>query len=120
MYGHYTEDGARICIPAHKWIGNEATGEGYYEYVMCRYEAQQLALIEMPIVEDPKKYWWKIEESLPAVDEAEWESFQKIMDIVSANLDNKEFTDRMLGLKPKEDDPAVAEIMKRIFDTHEA
>lgn len=119
MYGHYSNDGTQICIPASKWIGDHVTDEGYYEYVMCRYDAQRLMLIEMPIVEDPKKYWWKIDESLPNVDEAEWESFQKIVDTVSANLDNKEFMDRMLGLKPKEDDPAVTEIMKLIFDTQE-
>jgi hypothetical protein len=43
------------------------------------------------------------------------ESFQRIVDIVSANLDNKDFTDRLWGSKPAEDDPAVAEIMKLIF-----
>ena len=59
MYGHYTEDGTQICIPAHKWIGNEAISEGYYEYVMCRYEAQQLTFIEKAIIEDPQPYWWK-------------------------------------------------------------
>jgi hypothetical protein len=58
MYGRYSDDGTQICIPAHKWIGNEAISEGYYEYIMCRYDAQQLTLIEKAIIEDPEQYWW--------------------------------------------------------------
>ena len=117
MYGHYSEDGTKICIPAHKWIGNEATGEGYYEYVICRYDARQLSLIEKVIIEDPNRYLWEIDQPQPALDEAETETFQKIIDIVSANLENKDFMDRLSGLKPEEDDSAVREIMKLIFDT---
>lgn len=120
MYGHYTDDGTQICIPAHKWIGNESISEGYYEYVMCRYDAQQLTLIEKVIIENPEQHWWKIDDTQPAIDPGEAESFQRIIDIVTANLENKDFMDRMLGLKPKEDDPAVEEIMKLIFDNNEA
>jgi hypothetical protein len=96
---------------------------------MCRYDAQQLSLIEKVIIENPKCYrWplvvedterfrWKICDPQPPTGEVE--SFQRIVDIVSANLDNKDFTDRLWGLKPAEDDPAVAEIMKLIFDKPE-
>lgn len=120
MYGHYTEDGKQICIPARKWIGNEWIGEGYYEYVMCRYDAQALTLLEKVIIDDPNPYWWKMEDTTPPMDPGEAESFQKILDIVIANLDDKDFVDRMLGRKPEEDDPAVAEIMKLIFGNDEA
>ena len=125
MYGHYSEDGSQICIPAQKWIGSHTFSDGYYEYVMCRYDAQQLSLIEKVIIENPKCYrWplvvedtdrfrWKICDPQPPTGEVE--SFQRIVDIVSANLDNKDFTDRLWGLKSAEDDPAVAEIMKLIF-----
>ena len=119
MYGHYTEDGAHICIPAHKWIGNEATSEGYYEYVMCRYDTEQLALIEKVIVEDPKQYWWQIDQPQQTPPEGEGETFQKIVDIVSENLENKDFMDRLLGLKPREGDAAAEELMNLIFDTQE-
>ena len=96
---------------------------------MCRYDAQQLSLIEKVIIENPKCYrWplvvedterfrWKICDPQPLTGEVE--SFQRIVDIVSANLDNKDFTDRLCGLKSAEDDPAVAEIMKLIFDKPE-
>lgn len=120
MYGHYTEDGACICIPAHKWIGNEAIGEGYYEYVMCRYDARTLALIEKVIIDDPEKHWWKLDETIPETDPAEAETIQRIIDIVTANLENKDFMDRMLGIKPEDNDPAVEEIMKLMFHDLEA
>lgn len=119
MYGHYSEDGAQICIPAHKWIGNEAIGKGYYEYVMCRYDVQQLSLIETVIIDDPKRYWWQINPPQLMLDEGEAETFQKIVDVVSANLENKDFMDRLVGLKPREDDSDVKEIMNLIFDTQE-
>ena len=120
MYGHYTEDGRQICIPAHKWIGNESIGEGYYEYVMCRYDAQALTLIEKVIIEDPDEHWWKLDEPIPEMDPGEAETFRKIIDIVTANLENKDFMDRMLGRIPEDNDPAVEEIMKLIFDNEEA
>ena len=120
MYGHYTEDGRQICIPAHKWIGNESIGEGYYEYVMCRYDSQALTLIEKVIIDDPKKHWCKIDDTVPEIDPGEAESFQRIIDIVTDNLENKDFVDRMLGRIPEDNDPAVEEIMKLIFDNDDA
>ena len=59
MCGYYTADGAQICIPVEKWIGNGATGEGYYEFILCRYDAQMLSLIDMVNIEDPEQYWWR-------------------------------------------------------------
>ena len=88
MYGHYTEDGKYICVPAHKWIGNESISEGYYEYVMCRYDAQALSLIEKVIIDNPKKYWWKTDDTAPEIDSGEVQGFQKIIDIVTTNLEN--------------------------------
>ena len=87
---------------------------------MCRYDAQTLTLIETVIIEDPQKHLWKLDDTLPEIDPGESETFQKIIDIVTANLENKDFMDRMLGLKPEDNDPAVEEIMKLIFDNDEA
>jgi len=120
MYGHYTEDGKYICIPAHKWIGNESIGEGYYEYVMFQYDAQALTLIEKAIIDDPNKHWWKMDDSVPEMDPGEAESFQRIINIVMDNLENKDFVDRMLGIKPEDGDPAVEAIMKLMFGNEEA
>ena len=119
MYGHYSEDGKRICIPVHKWIGNEFTGEGYYEYVMCQYEAQQLTLMEKVIIEDHKQYWWQIDPPQITLKEGETEDFQKILGLISANLENKDFMDRLLGIKPKEENPAVEELLEFIFGKRE-
>ena len=119
MYGHYTDDGTQICIPAHKWIGNESAGEGYYEYVICRYDAQKLTLIEKVIIEDPEPYWWEMDEPQIMLDEDEEESFEKIIDIVVAKLENKEFMSRLFGVKGKDVEHAAEEIMKISLDTQE-
>lgn len=58
MYGHYTEDGRFICIPVEQWVGDEATGIGRYEYRLCRYETEQLTLVEMNVIENPESYRW--------------------------------------------------------------
>ena len=76
--------------------------------------------LEKVIIDDPKKHWWKIDDTVPKIDPGEAESFQRIIDIVTDNLENKDFMDRMLGITPKDNDPAVEEIMKLIFDNDEA
>lgn len=58
MYGHYTENGQHICIPAHKWIGVEYLSLGYYEYVMCQYETQQHTLVEKNIIDNHDQFRW--------------------------------------------------------------
>ena len=115
MYGHYTENGSQICIPVHKWIGNEALGEGYYEYVMCHYDARQLSLIEKVLIEDPGLYRWEIDDSFPLPGEGDAEGFQRMMELLSANLENEDFVERLLGLKPMDGDPALGEIRKLLL-----
>ena len=116
MYGHYTDDGSQICIPAHRYIKANTISGGYYEYVMCQYDAQQLILTEKSIIEDPKPYHWEIDTSLPELDDIEMGSLQKIMDIVSANLENKDFMDHLLGLTSNDDNQAIAEITRIIME----
>ena len=115
MYGHYAEDGTQICIPAHKWIGNEAISKGHYEYVMCRYDAKQLTLIEKAVLEDPTPYRWILDDSPLELDESEMEEFWKVADILAAKLENKEFSDSFFSSNPG-DDPEVAEVLKHIAD----
>ena len=79
---------------------------------MCRYDAQAITLIEKVIINDPDEHWWKMDEPIAEMDPGEAETFRKIIDIVTANLENKDFMDRMLGLKPEDKDPAVEEIMR--------
>ena len=104
MYGHYSSDGTQICIPVHKWVGNCETSEGNYEYVMCRYDAQQLTLMDMTNIEDPETFWWITDETIPTFDEDELEHFEEFLNTFTANRDNKDFIYRLLGFKTKEDD----------------
>ena len=60
MYGHYSEDGAFIYIPASRWVGNEYLGQGYYEYVVCRYETENGTLVDKVVVDDWYKYQWNL------------------------------------------------------------
>jgi hypothetical protein len=57
---------------------------------------------------------------VPEMDPGEAETFQRIIEIVTENLDNKDFMDRMLGFKAEENDPAVEEIMKLLFGNDDA
>lgn len=114
LYGHYTPDGAYICIPARKWVGEEAISEGYYEYILCRYDAKQLTLVEKTVVDDPDPYWWEIDESSVSVNEKDAALIRKISGMIEENAQKEGFLDRMLGLTDEED-PAVAEIMSFIF-----
>lgn len=59
MQGHYSEDGRSIEIPTLKWVGDAANGDGHYEYILCRYDAQNFSLIEKSVIEDPASYQWK-------------------------------------------------------------
>ena len=43
-------------------------------------------------------------------------SLQKIMDIVSANLESKDFMDHLLGLTSNDDNQAIAEITRIIME----
>ena len=91
MYGHYSEDGTQICIPVNRYISANTSSGGYYEYVMCKYDAQQLELIEKVILDDPQPYQWITDEILPQSDEYESGRLQQILEIVTANLENKDF-----------------------------
>ncbi len=115
MYGRYTEDGKEICIPAQKWIGNEAISKGHYEYVMCRYDAKQLTLIEKVVLDDPTPYRWILDGSTLELDESEMEDFGKVADIIAANLRNKDFLENLRELKPN-GDPALDKILQYISE----
>ena len=115
MYGHYTEDGKEICIPAQKWSGNEAISEGHYEYIMCRYDAKQLHLVEKVALEDPAPYRWILDDHLPDLDESEMEDLGKVADIIAANLKDKEFVKNLQELKPN-GAPELDEVLKYISE----
>lgn len=114
MYGYYTEDGGQICIPAHKWIKNEtiAISKGCYEYVIFRYDAKALTLIEKVIIEDSKPYRWKLDYSLPTLDDGDTCGLLKAADSLAARLQDTEFADHLFGLTQKDSDAAIAEVMK--------
>lgn len=114
MYGHYTEDGKEICIPAKKWTCNKH-GPDSCEYILCRYDAQNLTLNEKTALEDPSPYKWIVDDPPLELDESETEDFWKAADIIAENLDNKEFLDNLLALKPG-DDPKLKEVLKFIYD----
>ena len=46
MYGHYSEDGRFIYIPAARWVGNSHISEGYYDIVVFRYETETHTLVD--------------------------------------------------------------------------
>lgn len=46
MYGHYSEDGKFIYIPAARWVGNPYISEGYYELIVCKYETKTYTLVD--------------------------------------------------------------------------
>ena len=63
MFGHYSEDGKNIYIPAQRWVGNPHNSEGYYEYVVFRYETENYTLMDKKIVDDWDKlceYRWRL------------------------------------------------------------
>ncbi|MBP3479258.1 MAG: hypothetical protein J6K03_07230 [Oscillospiraceae bacterium] len=62
MYGHYADDGKFIYIPAHRWIKNMDLGQGYYEYVVCKYETENYNLVDKKIVDNWRDYRWRLEE----------------------------------------------------------
>ena len=114
MYGYYTEDGEQICIPAHKWIKNEAIAinKGRYEYVICRYDTKALTLIEKVIIEDPKPYRWKFDYSLPTFDDHDTGGLLKAADSLADKLKDTEFADRLFGAKQEDHDAAITEVTK--------
>lgn len=60
MYGHYSEDGKFIYIPASRWVGNAYISEGYYEYVVCKYETANYTLADKKVVSDWHDYRWRL------------------------------------------------------------
>lgn len=63
MYGHYSEDGQYIFIPASRWVGNEYLGQGYYEHVVCKYETENYTLIDKKVVANWRDYRWRLGEA---------------------------------------------------------
>lgn len=63
MYGHYSEDGKFIYIPASRWVGNEKLSQGYYEYVVCKYETEHYTLVDKKVVDNWRKYRWRLGEA---------------------------------------------------------
>ena len=46
MYGHYSEDGKFIYIPAARWVRNPHISEGCYELLVFKYETEDYTLID--------------------------------------------------------------------------
>lgn len=51
LVGHYSKDGKYIYIPAHRWVGNQYTSEGYYEYVVFKYETENYTLVDKKVID---------------------------------------------------------------------
>ena len=60
MYGHYSEDGKFIYIPASRWVGIVSISDGYYEYVVCKYETENYTLVDKKVIEDWRNYCWRL------------------------------------------------------------
>lgn len=61
MYGHYSEDGKYIYIPASRWVSDLDHLEfGYYEYVVCKYETERYTLDDKVVVDDWTKHRWEL------------------------------------------------------------
>ena len=102
MYGRYTEDGTQIRIPVNRWVEGKTPDGGHYEYVMCHYDAKTLALSETVRLDDPTPYCWEMDDSFPEP-EVDAQSFQKMMDAVSASFESKDFLGFLLGMAPPEE-----------------
>lgn len=83
MYGRYSEDGRRICIPAHKWIGQD---EGHWDYTLFSYDAQTLQLVGRDTIEDPEAWHWELEDDVPVQDKAELAQLYAALDQVLARI----------------------------------
>ena len=46
MYGHYSEDGKFVYIPAARWVGNPHISEGHYDIVVFKYETETHTLVD--------------------------------------------------------------------------
>ena len=60
MYGHYSEDGNYIYIPASRWVGNEYLSQGYYEHAVCKYETETYTLTDKRVVDNWWDYRWRL------------------------------------------------------------
>lgn len=60
MYGHYADDGKFIYIPASRWVGKEQFSQGYYEYVVCKYETETYTLTDKRVVDNWLDYCWRL------------------------------------------------------------
>lgn len=60
-YGHYSDDGKYIYIPASRWVTDlNHTDFGYYEFIVCRYETEQYRLVDKAVVDDWMKHRWEL------------------------------------------------------------
>ena len=46
MFGHYSENGKFIYIPAARWVGSHLSSEGYYDLIVCKYETETYTLVD--------------------------------------------------------------------------